>query len=91
MCWRLNPRGQAFGVAKYGKAHRMVQRNLDRGHRKEHAPVAERTTTAAPPVTVVVMGPAGVGKTTLIKVGRHAAHSQPVRLCVVTVTVTGDR
>ncbi len=59
---------QAFGVAKYGKAHRVVQRNLDRGHRKEHVPLAERTSTTAPPITVVVMGPKGVGKTTLIKV-----------------------
>jgi hypothetical protein len=58
---------QAFGVAKYGKAHRVVQRNLDRGHRKEHVPLAERTSTLAPPITVVVMGPKGVGKTTLIK------------------------
>ncbi len=59
---------QAFGVAKYGKAHRVVQRNLDRAHHKEHVPLAERTSAIAPPITVVVMGPAGVGKTTLIKV-----------------------
>ena len=59
---------QAFGVAKYGRAHKVVQRNLDRSHRKEHVPISDRELDVEPPVVVVVMGPAGVGKTTLIKV-----------------------
>jgi ribosome biogenesis protein BMS1 len=61
---------QAFGVAKYGRAHREVQRNLDRSHRKEHVPISDRDLDLDPPVIVVVMGPAGVGKSTLIKVRR---------------------
>ncbi len=61
---------QAFGVSKYGRAHKVVQRNLDRSHRKEHVPISDRELDVEPPVVVVVMGPAGVGKTTLIKVPR---------------------
>ena len=49
-------------------AGKMVQRNADREHRREHAPLVDRAVdTDPPPVVVVVMGPPGVGKSTLIK------------------------
>lgn len=68
---------QAFGLAKYGRAQKSVQRNLDMHHRKERAPVADRAPDVLPPVVVVVMGPPGSGKTTLIKslVKRYTKHS----------------
>lgn len=60
---------QAFGVAKFGRAHRQIQRNLDLSHRKEHVPIVNRTDPdSAPPMVVTVMGPPKSGKTTLIKV-----------------------
>lgn len=61
---------QAYGVAKFGRAHKAIQRKLDLGHRKDRAPLVDRSAAAqvAPPVVVVVMGPPGSGKTTLIKV-----------------------
>ncbi len=62
---RKDPR--AFGVAKFGRVQKTIQRNLDLHHRKEHAPVSDRTPEVPPPVVVVVMGPPGSGKTTLIK------------------------
>lgn len=54
-------------MAKYGRAHKTVQRNLDRSHQKEHVPISDRELDIAPPVVIVVMGPKGVGKSTLIK------------------------
>lgn len=48
---------------------RAIQRNLDRGFKKVHAPLPNRSAGTNPPMVVVVMGPPKVGKTTLIKVG----------------------
>jgi ribosome biogenesis protein BMS1 len=58
---------RAFGVHKARRAQRAVQRNLDRGHRKEHEELADRKALLAPPVVVVVMGPPGCGKSTFAK------------------------
>ncbi len=44
----------------------MVQRNLDREHKKEHAPAVDRRNADAP-IVVAVVGPKGCGKTTLVK------------------------
>lgn len=59
---------KAFGVAKFGRLHKSMQRKQDLGHRKDHAPLVDRTTATPPPLLVVVMGPPGSGKSTLIKV-----------------------
>lgn len=58
---------RAFGVAKFGRLHKTMQRNTDRSHRKEHAELVDRTTDVPPPIMVVVMGPPGSGKSTLIR------------------------
>ena len=63
-----NKSNKAFGVAKFGRLHKTMQRKLDTGHRKDHAPLVDRSTTTPPPLLVVVMGPPGSGKSTLIKV-----------------------
>lgn len=61
-----NPK--AFGVAKRGKARRQVQRNLDAGHQKEYVPAVNRTNDVVPPpISVIVMGPPGSGKSSLIR------------------------
>lgn len=63
---RKNPK--AFGVAKAGRARKTIQRNLDRVHRKEYVPQDNRAEELPPPISVVVMGPPGSGKSTVIRV-----------------------
>ena len=65
---RHNPR--AFSVANVVRTKRNMQRNLDRSQKKEVVPLHDRRTTElheTPPSLVVVMGPPGVGKSTLIR------------------------
>ena len=65
---RHNPR--AFSVANVVRTKRTIQRNLDRSQKKEFVPLTDRRAglaEEAPPTMVVVMGPTGVGKSTLIK------------------------
>ena len=35
-------------------AHRSIQRNLDRGYKKVHAPIANRSAGTNPPMVIVV-------------------------------------
>mmetsp|Transcript_9528 Transcript_9528/g.17318 ORF Transcript_9528/g.17318 Transcript_9528/m.17318 type:complete len:1164 (+) Transcript_9528:3-3494(+) len=61
---------RAFSVANVVRTQRTVQRNLDRGQKKEYVPLDDRRAqdaSMAPPSMVVVMGPPGVGKSTLIR------------------------
>lgn len=62
---RHNPK--AFSVANIGRTKKGMQRNLDRDHKKEVVPLVDRTEESAPPTLVVVMGPTGCGKSTLIR------------------------
>lgn len=61
---------RAFSVANVGRTKRGIQRNLDRSQKKEYVPLNDRRTDVThetPPSVVVVMGPSGVGKSTLIR------------------------
>ena len=59
---------RAFSVANIGRTQKTIQRNLDRGHKKEFTPAKDRRADERPPpVLVAVMGPPGVGKSTLIR------------------------
>ena len=61
---------RAFGVANVARTKRGIQRNLDRSQKKEYVPLVDKRSTVAhetPPCVVVVMGPAGVGKSTLVR------------------------
>jgi ribosome biogenesis protein BMS1 len=62
---RHNPR--AFSVANIGRTKRTQQRNLDRAQKKEVVPLVNRTEELPPPIVVVVVGPRGVGKSSLIR------------------------
>ena len=65
---RHNPR--AFSVSNVVRTKRNIQRNLDRSQQKEYVPLQDRRTNViheTPPTMVVVMGPSGVGKSTLIR------------------------
>ena len=65
---RNNPKAflAASGVASQ---RRNAHRSLEKQERQYHAPLADRSVEAvvAPPFIVAVVGPAGVGKTTIIK------------------------
>mmetsp|Transcript_24586 Transcript_24586/g.51966 ORF Transcript_24586/g.51966 Transcript_24586/m.51966 type:complete len:1176 (+) Transcript_24586:155-3682(+) len=61
---------RAFSVANIVRTQRTIQRNLDRGQKKEYVPLTDRRSidpNESPPALVVVMGPKGVGKSTLIR------------------------
>lgn len=61
---------RAFGVANVGRTKRTMQRNMDRSQKKEYVPQTDRRSNVqheTPPSLVVVMGPSGVGKSTLIR------------------------
>ncbi|TMW64967.1 hypothetical protein Poli38472_009134 [Pythium oligandrum] len=88
---RKNPK--AFGVAKAGRAKKTIQRNLDRAHRKEYVPQVNRAEELPPPISVVVMGPPGSGKSTLIRslVKRYTRHNMVEIKGPVTVVSNKDR
>ena len=61
----LNPK--AFTPSSAVNAARKIRRNLDLEVKKHHVPLVDRTPDEPPPIMVAVVGPPGVGKTTLIK------------------------
>ena len=80
-----------FGLFKIGRTKRTNQRNLDRSQKKEFVPLKDRRVDESPPPSVVVvMGPPGVGKSTLIRsmVKMYTNHSMTTITGPVTV-VTG--
>ena len=60
-----NPK--AFTYRSALRAARAVRRNLDRDTKRQHVPVVDRTALEPPPFCVAVVGPAKVGKSTLIQ------------------------
>jgi len=60
---------KAFSVSNIGRTKKLQQRNLDRAQKKEIIPLSNRANEVDehPPVIVVVMGPKGSGKSTLIR------------------------
>lgn len=60
-----NPK--AFAVARPGRAIRQAARTSDIKEKRFHVPLVDRLPEEAPPIIVGVVGPPGVGKTTLIK------------------------
>lgn len=83
---------KAFAVANPGKLDRMARRSTDLNEKRFHTPQVDRTPEEPPPVLVAVVGPNGVGKTTLIKslVRRYTKHTLSDIRGPVTV-VSGKR
>ncbi|KAL8676778.1 MAG: hypothetical protein Q9186_006726, partial [Xanthomendoza sp. 1 TL-2023] len=82
-----NPK--AFAYANPGKLQKQAARSHDVKEKRLHVPLVDRLPSEPPPIIVAVVGPPGVGKTTLIKslIKRYTKHtlSHPVGpLTVVT-------
>ncbi|GAB7354629.1 hypothetical protein MBLNU459_g5065t1 [Dothideomycetes sp. NU459] len=60
-----NPK--AFAFANPGKLQKQAARSHDVKEKRLHVPLVDRLPEEAPPIIVGVVGPPGVGKTTLIK------------------------
>ncbi|GAA5955257.1 hypothetical protein JCM3765_003261 [Sporobolomyces pararoseus] len=72
-----NPK--AFAPASFRRAEKQARRNVEKDQTRLHVPAVDRTfggtagqggknvETEVPPVIVAIMGPSGVGKTTLIR------------------------
>jgi ribosome biogenesis protein BMS1 len=73
-----SPRPQAFAPKSGRRADRQGRRNVERDQTRLHVPLVNRTLDdTPPPVIVAIVGPPGVGKTTLLKslVKRHTKQS----------------
>ena len=70
-----NPK--AFGYANPGRLAKQAVRSHDIKEKRLHVPLVDRLPEEAPPVIVAVVGPPGVGKSTLIKslIKRYTKHS----------------
>ncbi|KAJ9652075.1 Glycoside hydrolase 2 (Mannanase, beta-galactosidase) [Neophaeococcomyces mojaviensis] len=58
---------KAFAVANPGRLAKQAVRSSDIRERRLHVPQVDRIPEEAPPIVTAVVGPPGVGKTTLIK------------------------
>lgn len=59
---------QAFAPKSGRRAERQGRRNVEREQTRLHVPLVDRTPDdIPPPVIVAIVGPSGVGKTTLLK------------------------
>lgn len=59
---------QAFAPKSGRRADRQARRNVERDQTRLHVPLVDRTPDdIPPPVIVAIVGPPGVGKTTLLK------------------------
>lgn len=58
---------KAFAIRSGAKAAQMLRRRLDKEQKKLHVPLVDRTPDVPAPFVVAVVGPPGVGKTTLIQ------------------------
>ncbi|KAL2052015.1 hypothetical protein ABVK25_007707 [Lepraria finkii] len=70
-----NPK--AFGYANPGRLAKAAVRSHDIKEKRLHVPLIDRLPEESPPIIVAVVGPPGVGKTTLIKslIKRYTKHS----------------
>ncbi|KAI9672456.1 MAG: Glycoside hydrolase 2 (Mannanase, beta-galactosidase) [Caeruleum heppii] len=71
------PNPKAFGFANPGRLQKQAARSHDIKEKRLHVPLVDRLPEEPPPIAVAVVGPPGVGKTTLIKslVKRYTKHT----------------
>lgn len=61
------PNPKAFAFSNPGKGNKAGARSHDIKEKRLHVPLVDRVPEEAPPLVVAIVGPPGVGKTTLIK------------------------
>ncbi|KAH8427399.1 GTPase BMS1 [Aspergillus melleus] len=61
------PNPKAFAYSNPGKGNKAGARSHDIKEKRLHVPLVDRLPEEAPPLIVAVVGPPGVGKTTLVK------------------------
>ncbi|KAL9594781.1 MAG: hypothetical protein Q9219_006840 [cf. Caloplaca sp. 3 TL-2023] len=85
-----NPK--AFAYAKPGRLQKQAARSHDVKEKRLHVPLVDRLPSEPPPTIVAVVGPPGVGKTTLIKslIKRYTKHTSTHPVGPLTV-VTSKR
>lgn len=65
---KKNNGGKGFAFNSGARAERAGRRNMDLDQHKLHVPLVDRTSQIdSPPIVVAVVGPRGVGKTSLIR------------------------
>ncbi len=72
----FNPK--AFISANINVAQKQILRNAEKDQKRFHVPLADRTPEdEPPPIIVAVVGPEGVGKTTLMRslIRRYTKHT----------------
>ncbi|KAH0535993.1 hypothetical protein FGG08_007110 [Glutinoglossum americanum] len=71
------PNPKAFAYANPGRLQKQAARSHDVKEKRLHVPLVDRLPEEAPPIIVGVVGPPGVGKTTLIKslIKRYTKHT----------------
>lgn len=84
---------KAFAVANPGRLQRQAVRSSDVKERRLHVPLVDRLPEEAPPIVAAVVGPPGVGKTTLIKslVKRYTKQSLSHPIGPLTVVTSKRR
>lgn len=86
---RHNPRAHTFSGGKRSVQKR-VQRSLDKQVKKDRQAKIDKNPDVPPPFIVVVQGPPGVGKTTLIRsLVRHFSHQRLVEMNGPVTLVSG--
>lgn len=61
------PNPKAFAFSNPGKGNKAGARSHDIKEKRLHVPLVDRVPEEAPPLVVAIVGPPGVGKTTLVK------------------------
>ncbi|OCK98863.1 DUF663-domain-containing protein [Cenococcum geophilum 1.58] len=87
----LNPK--AFAFANPGRLQKQAARSHDVKEKRLHVPLVDRLPEEAPPIIVAVVGPPGVGKTTLIKslIRRYTKQTLSVPTGPLTVVTSKRR
>ncbi|KAK2740551.1 Glycoside hydrolase 2 (Mannanase, beta-galactosidase) [Myotisia sp. PD_48] len=90
---RSAPNPKAFAVSNPGKLHRQAARAHDIREKRLHVPLVDRLPEEPPPIIVSVVGPPGVGKTTLIKslIKRYSKHTLSSPIGPLTVVTSKKR
>lgn len=92
-CFSLSSRSdQAFAPKSGRRADRQGRRNAERDQTRLHVPLVDRTPDdSPPPVIVAIVGPPGVGKTTLLKSLVRRYSKQTLQDAKGPITVVGGK